>query len=1388
VVFNSNNGAALTFNNAMTYTHATTLTTATVFATGANNVTASGVIGGAANLTKTGSGTLLLSNANTNSGTKILQEGTLEVSNSNALGSSGAVTIGNASSGAANLSLYLTNNRTSIARAITISNLATGTVTLGSRASIGGSGDDNQFTNIVLQRDVVFDSNAADRTDYENISGTGNVTVQGAQRSIFMTANTFTGSLTVSNTGSGRLQLGANSAAFNAIPDSSAVTVSSGARLSLSYTSGGNETIGSLSGTGTVDNNGGGTNTLTVGSGGGSGSFGGSIQNGGGNISLAKTGTGTQTLTGTNTYTGSTTVNQGTISLTGSAVLGGASGSTSDTNNIVFGQNLDSGRLTFETSANLGAAGQVRFRNTGGTAGQGGALVYTGTTAQTVSKTLFSDSSIGIRLESDSVGGAVTFNGAFSQTNRPLYLGGTGTGANTMGIAFTGTGAITKRDGGTWRLTGSNTHSGGTTINGGVLELNAASASWNVGIFGGTATINNGGTMKILGGNNTGSANTVNVNGGGTLEFTQSWNTAGAGSTYLGTINLSSASGTAATVNGIGATRMGYNANGTITSTGATANTFSAGLLFVNNGTFTVTISPATGNTLNFTGMMSDHDGLAGTTLFKTGGGTMILASGNTRNGANRLQAGTTEVSNTSAFGNGGYLGLEQDATLRYTGTGTQTDGRTLWIDQGTQAKTIEIVNAAANLVFTSNAGNVNKPVTKTGAGTITIADDINSGAALTVSAGTFRIGNLGANGNLASGASAAVSTGANLEFANSGSITIGGGLSGAGTIRFQGTGVSGQSSYTLGGTSTHTGAIVVDEARITLDNATDVGSASMITVNSGAGVYVIGGTIARPITISGNGWTEGSGDLGAIRMSAGTWSGAVTLASNSRLHAHSGETSGIISGVISDGASSFGVTKTGVGTLTLSGANTYDGVTTVSEGTLKVGSSRAFGAWQTGRPVTQVVVASGAAVDYNGAADATYGYTISGTGVGGTGALTNSGGGIGNGSAQASNILLAANASIGGSGNWSLLTNSYNPTSLDLNGNTLTKVGANTINLVSTTTTAGTVNVTAGGLGFGVTNGGSGVVGAASAFTLSDASGVNLSVVRDSSAGSLGGGGTSGGNVSISSGVTLTTGALGTSTTLGGVVSGAGNLTKTGAGTWTLGGANTYTGNSTINGGTLEFSSNSNQTLSGAVSGVGNLVKSGTGTLTLPGNKTHTGATTISGGVLTASGAGTFNGTSALSVGSGATFNYLPGTIGSTMTMGAGSTLTLASNSIVGLNWDASTASKIVAAGAATIGSNVKVSMTGAYTSGQSYTILQAGSGLDSGSYTAINNVDYTAAFLQSPTSVTITPTTVAPAHRRLLEGRDQRVRLGAWRCQQLDDRRSGDRLRSYPGRGRQC
>lgn len=228
----------------------------------------------------------------------------------------------------------------------------------------------------------------------------------------------------------------------------------------------------------------------------------------GANISsLQKNGGGNWIVTGTQTYTGATIINQGTLAISGSTVLGGASGSTTDAGNIVFGQNLNSGALQFETVANLGAADQIRYRNTGGTAGLGGALVYTGTTNQTLGKTLQSDSSIGIRIESNSVGGKLTVNGAISDNGaRPIYLGGTGTGGNAFQTSLSGTRTVTKRGTGTWILEGTNTYTGATSVASGTLAIN--------GTLGNTSTtIETTGTLQGSG-SSTGS---VTVKSGGTL-------------------------------------------------------------------------------------------------------------------------------------------------------------------------------------------------------------------------------------------------------------------------------------------------------------------------------------------------------------------------------------------------------------------------------------------------------------------------------------------------------------------------------------------------------------------------------------------------------------------------------------------------------------------------------------------------------------------------------------------------------------------------------------------------------------------------------------------------------------------------------------------------------
>ncbi len=258
-------------------------------------------------------------------------------------------------------------------------------------------------------------------------------------------------------------------------------------------------------------------------------------------------------------------------------------------------------------------------------------------------------------------------------------------------------------------------------------------------------------------------------------------------------------------------------------------------------------------------------------------------------------------------------------------------------------------------------------------------------------------------------------------------------------------------------------------------------------------------------------------------------------------------------------------------------------------------------------------------------------------------------------------------------------------------------------------------------------------------------------------------------------------------------------SLTKAGTGTWLLSGANTCSGSTVVSAGTLELSNgaalsdtgavilanaagailklNNNETIGalsgggatggvvnlqantltvgggtgsfgGVIQGAGALTKTVAGTLTLTGANSYNGATSVSGGQLTVSGAGTLANTSGLSVTGGAAFNYLPTAVGTILTLGPASTLNLADGSALGLAWNATIANQITALGAATVGNTtgVALNMTGTYATGITYPILSAAGGLDVGKFTFLNPIDYTMAVLQSPTSVSITPTTVSP------------------------------------------
>jgi len=127
----------------------------------------------------------------------------------------------------------------------------------------------------------------------------------------------------------------------------------------------------------------------------------------------------------------------------------------------------------------------------------------------------------------------------------------------------------------------------------------------------------------------------------------------------------------------------------------------------------------------------------------------------------------------------------------------------------------------------------------------------------------------------------------------------------------------------------------------------------STATVNTAANLYGITFNRAGDFTLADGDGALTLGAGGITAASPDTTSRAyaiteeITLTENPTWHVATnaaGVSSLTVSGVIRDGSDSYGFTKTGAGTLTLSGDSTYDGVTTVSDGALYITHPNALG------------------------------------------------------------------------------------------------------------------------------------------------------------------------------------------------------------------------------------------------------------------------------------------------------------------------------------------------------------------------------------------------------------------------------------------------------------
>jgi fibronectin-binding autotransporter adhesin len=1125
-------------------------------------------------LEKTTAGTVTLNGGGTGDLGLALEAGTLTLGHAGALGSRGTI------------ALFGGTLQFSAANAVDYS------------ARISGA-DNQQFN---------FDTNGQEvRLANSLVSSGGSLTKTGSGTLILGGMIGYSGQTTIAS-GTLRLEMSdADSGIFN--------LSGNGAALDLNGTT---QRPVSLTGiTGTAVYLGGGS--LTLGGDNGSSTLALDISDAGGNSqltggSLTKLGAGTLTLTGNNSFTGNTTVSSGILQIGNGGTTGAFAGVIVNNSQVVFNRSDDvtfvSNISGFGTLVKMGA-GQLTLN---------GLNSYTGST--------------------DIQAGSLFVNGSLATPSVTMAAGTnfTTTGSGTMAVDLQGAGSFNRVGDGITIFTGTAGQTGGTTINGGTLQIG------NGGSIGSIAgAITNNGTLAFnrsdfvtVAGSISGTG-TLRQDGPGTTDLT---GTNSYGNTVLtaGTLSIGSNSALGSgliTITG-GTIRAGGSPRN-LTNELALNGSFTLGRLtnFSGNAALgaDITITSAnpdgSGPTSSiFSGVISGGHSLT----FDTGAnpiGTIVLSGPNTYTGGTTLSAGTLMVGNASALGtggltiNGGTLDLNSNA-LTVTGLTGSTGIITNSTGAAATLTTQQVVSTAFAGVFQNGSGTVG--LTKTGPGMLTLLGNNTSTGATTITSGTLQIGNGGTVGSVAF---ASFDNTGSLLFNRSDAISYGGVITGTGSLTQLGQGI-----LTLSGNSTYTGDTVLAAGTLSLGNAGALG-------NSG-GIDFAGGILQFS--------SNNTNDYSARFINAANQ--AYRIDTN-------GETITFASGLTNSGGS---LTKLGLGTLILAGNNSYDGNTVVEAGalrftnstvirdlTLNGGSLDLAGRNQT---ITEFRGSSSALITSSTAGSAIFtttqdaSTTYAGVLEDGLGTLTFRKNGSGT-------LTLSGN-------------NSYT-------GGTLLENGVLALGSVNAIGTAGPISFTGGTLQFSSNN----TSDYSARFSNADGQSIRLdtngqTVTLASSLGSeggsltklgagtltLSGNNTQNGGTLISAG-TLQIGSGGTTGTVGNgaiinegllafnrsdvvvltsVVTGSGALEQRGSGNLIVTSENTYTGDTRVlqgslqigNGSTtgsitsnvitdatLAFNRSDDVTFAASVSGLGTLEQRSASTLTLTGQNVNSGGAIVSAGTL---------------------------------------------------------------------------------------------------------------------------------------------------------------------------
>ncbi|MFO1208401.1 MAG: autotransporter-associated beta strand repeat-containing protein [Amaricoccus sp.] len=913
---------------------------------------------------------------------------------------------------------------------------------------------------------------------------------------------------------------------------------------------------------------------------------------------LTKTGAGTLVLGSPNSYAGGTQVNGGVLQVGANANLGAAAGALG----LDGGTLRSTASLTTARATTLGAGGGT-FETQAGTLTHTGTVGGLGALAKTGAGTLVldgansyaggtainagvlevdADANLGAPSTPLSFGGGTLHTTASFAMNRATTLNAGGGTFDTDAVtqlteagAITGAGALTKAGAGTMVLTGAASHAGGTTIAAGTLQ------------------VGNGGTSGSLAGNVLDNAalafdrsNALDV--AGTISGTGTVTQSGSGTARL----LAANSYTGTTTVAAGALYIdGDQSGATGTTTAQAGATLGGGGTIGGNVTIAngATLAPGDVGTTPGTLTINGNLGLATGATLTYGFGQANVPGGPLNDltvvGGDLALDGTLNVTTSpgGTFGPGVYRVFDYGGTLTDNGLTIGTIPSPDFYVQTSVAQQVNLVNttgltlnfwdgaagprndgavdggdgvwqtSAGNDNWTDSTGLANAPFTDGSfaifqgtPGTVTVDDTLGD---VTVSGMQFAVDGYVVQGDpitLTGAAGATVRVGDGTAAGAGMTATVDAELTGTGQLDKTDAG-----TLVLNAANSYTGGTQVDGGVVQIGDDAALGAAgTALGLDAGTLRVTADVATARATTLGAGGGTfDTVGDL-----------------------AHAG----VIGG---EGA----LTKTGDGTLTLSGSNSYAGGTAIYGGEVQAASDANLG-------------------------DADGPLSLD------SGTLT----ALGSFTMDRATTLGAGGGTIGVGGALSVVQEG------DVSGpGALTKTGTGTLTLAGTGTYAGGTTIAGGTLQLGnggtagsitgdVVDDGTLVVDRSDELTL-DGTISGSGSVQQAGAGTT----TLSGSNSYAGGTTITGGALSVAADAN-LGDAAGALTLDGGALATT--ASFGTARATTlgaGGGTFDTAAGTELAHSGTIGGVGGLAKAGDGTLTLTGANGYAGATTLDAGAL---------------------------------------------------------------------------------------------------------------------------------------------------------------------------